>query len=304
MQDRFSELEAESVPKPETIDVESGETNEAEMDTMEDESMKEFFEDVNTIKTGMTQIRRNIKAIEDSYGQTLVAINMEQGNKSSEELEKLIDATNFAASDVRNHLKQMGEAIKNDEGPKGTAQDRIRRNMHGGLTKKFLELMAEYQDVQTKYKNKYRERVERQYKIVKPDATQEEIDEVLVSGNSSQIFAKEILDNQRHAQAKDALAYIENKHKDILKLEQSIQELHQLFLEMAILVEAQGELIDQIEYNVSQSVAYTKEAVKQLHAANKYQKKSRKKMCCLVIILALVLAALAGGVSALISVFK
>jgi syntaxin 1B/2/3 len=85
--------------------------------------------------------------------------------ESSDELEKLIDSTNFAASDVRNHLKQMGEAIKKSEVPKGTAQDRIRRNMHGGLTKKFLELMAEYQDVQTKYKNKYRERVERQYKI-------------------------------------------------------------------------------------------------------------------------------------------
>lgn len=84
------------------------------------------------------------------------------------------------------------------------------------------------------------------------------------------------MDTQRQALAKDALAYIENKHKDILRLEQSIQELHQLFLDMAILVESQGELIDQIEYNVSQSVAYTREAVKELRTANQYQKKSRK----------------------------
>jgi len=308
MQDRFRELEAEgSDSEPEIKDVESGEpdkTNTVELSPMEDEAMKEFFEDVNTIKTGMSLIRRNIKAIEESYGQTLVAINVEQGNKSGEDLEKLIDATNFATSDVRNHLKMMGENIKKDQGPQGTAQDRIRRNMHGGLTKKFIELMNEYQDVQTKYKNKYKERVERQYKIVKPDATPEEIEEVLQSGNSSQIFAQEILDNQRRVQAKDALAYIENKHKDILKLEQSIQELHQLFLEMAILVEAQGELIDQIEYNVSKSVAYSGEALKQLRKANKLQKSSRKKMCCIVIILVLVLAALAGGVSALIAVFK
>lgn len=110
---------------------------------------------------------------------------------------------------------------------------------------------------------------------VKPEATQEEIDQALDSGNTA-VFAEKILDKQRHSQAKDALAYIENKHKEIMALEQSIMELHQLFLDMAILVEAQGELIDQIEYNVTESVAYTAEGVKQLKAANKYAKKSRK----------------------------
>jgi hypothetical protein len=43
-----------------------------------------------------------------------------------------------------------------------TRQSRIRSNMHGTLTRKFVDLMAEYQEIQTKYKNKYRERVERQ----------------------------------------------------------------------------------------------------------------------------------------------
>jgi len=130
-------------------------------------------------------------------------------------------------------------------------------------------------------------------KIVKPGATQQEIDEALESGNT-QIFAQEIL-SERHSKAKDALSYVENRHKDILRLEQSIQELHQLFLDMAILVESQGELIDQIEYNVSQSVAYTRKAVEELRGANKYQKKSRKKLCCIVVILLIVLVVLGGG---------
>lgn len=107
-----------------------------------------------------------------------------------------------------------------------------------------------------------------------PDATEEEITEALETGNT-QIFAQEILD-MRHSQAKDALSYIEQRHRDIKKLEQSIQELHQLFVDMALLVETQGELIDQIEYNVNQSVAYTGEAVKQLQQAVQLQRKSRK----------------------------
>jgi t-SNARE complex subunit (syntaxin) len=100
---------------------------------------------------------------------------------------------------------------------------------------------------------------------------------------------------QRHAQAKDALIYIESRHRDIMRLEQSIRELHQLFMDMAVLVEAQGELIDQIEYNVNQSVAYTKDAVKNLRKASELQKKSRKKMCCLIIILLIVVVLLVTG---------
>jgi t-SNARE complex subunit (syntaxin) len=110
---------------------------------------------------------------------------------------------------------------------------------------------------------------------VNPDAKPEEIDEAIESGDT-QIFAKAILDKERKQQAVSALKYVENKSNDIKRLEQSILELHNLFLDMAILVEAQGELIDQIEYNVTQAVDNTKSAVENLRGANKYQRKSRK----------------------------
>lgn len=41
--------------------------------------------------------------------------------------------------------------------------------------------------------------------------------------------------------------------QDVLTLEASIAELHQMFLDFALLVEQQGELLDQIEYQVGQS---------------------------------------------------
>jgi t-SNARE complex subunit (syntaxin) len=293
MQDRFSDIAELRRNSDDDVELGTVKDDEKNEDEDQDDELKEFFEVVSEIKSGMALIKKNIKAIEESYGQSLVALNVDQ--KNSEDLERLIDSTNLAAADLRNKLKEMDQENKKmGNNTKGTAQYRIRTNMHGTLTRKFLDLMSEYQEVQTKYKNKYRERVERQYKIAKPDATQEEIDEALESGNT-QIFQKQILDMQHHAQAKEALIYIENRHRDIIRLEQSIKQLHQLFLDMAILVEAQGELIDQIEYNVSQSVAYTKQAVKELHKANQLQKKSRKKMCCLIIIFLVIFGALIGG---------
>jgi len=237
MQDRLSELTgAEDLPRVEEEEV--GDKEKADDDDAvigeAEEFMKEFFEEVGQVKQGMAHIRKNIRAIEETYGQSLVAVGLEQGSKSSQELENLIDETNLAATDVRNRLKEMDQENKKMESKeKGSAQYRIKTNMHGTLTRKFLDLMAEYQEVQTKFRNKFRERVERQYRIVKPDATQEEIDEALESGNT-QVFERELL-NKRHEEAKNALNYIENRHRDILRLEQSIKELHQLFVEMAIL---------------------------------------------------------------------
>jgi len=286
MQDRLGDLKDDD----DNVDLEAG----PEPASDEDEFMKEYFEEVNSIQEGMATIRRNLLSIEEKYGQSLVTMDMEQGAKSSEELERLIDSTNLTAQDIRNKLKQLDESSKKNKGKGGPAQAKIRSNMQGALTKKFLDLMQEYQELQTKYKNKFRERVATQYKMVKPDATGEEIDEAIESGDT-QIFAKAILDTERKNQAKSALAYIESKSNDIKRFEQSIQELHNLFLDMAIMVEAQGELIDQIEYNVTQAVDNTRVAVENLRGANKYQKKSRKKMCIIVCILIVILLLLAGG---------
>mmetsp|Transcript_43701 Transcript_43701/g.140353 ORF Transcript_43701/g.140353 Transcript_43701/m.140353 type:complete len:115 (+) Transcript_43701:761-1105(+) len=71
-------------------------------------------------------------------------------------------------------------------------------------------------------------------------------------------------------------------------IEASIAELHQLFLDMSVLVEAQGELLDQVEYTVAQSVDYTGRAVDELRSAAYYQAQARKKCCCVVVTLLIV----------------
>jgi len=90
----------------------AGEENDGVTGFEDDEYLKDFFVDVKAIKAGMIQIRKSIKAIEESYGQSLVAVGIDQGMKSSEELEKLIDSTNLAATDVRNRLKEMDKENK------------------------------------------------------------------------------------------------------------------------------------------------------------------------------------------------
>ena len=109
---------------------------------------------------------------------------------------------------------------------------------------------------------------------------------------SANIFAEQIM-SQGQAAAMNALADIQEKHEDIIKLARSVQELHELFVDMSVLVEAQGELLDQIEHHVVDAVEYAEAGVKELTKAKKLQQAARKKMvavaCCLMIVLAIVL---------------
>ena len=52
-------------------------------------------------------------------------------------------------------------------------------------------------------------------------------------------------------QIQDTVAEIQERHEAVVGLEKSLMELHQIFLDMAVLVEAQGEMLDNIENQVS-----------------------------------------------------
>jgi t-SNARE complex subunit (syntaxin) len=72
-------------------------------------------------------------------------------------------------------------------------------------------------------------------------------------------------------------AKVAGKYQDVLTLEQSVAELHQMFLDFALLTEQQGELLDQIEFQVKQAADYVEEGNTDLVAGIEYQKSIRKK---------------------------
>ena len=60
------------------------------------------------------------------------------------------------------------------------------------------------------------------------------------------------------AQAKQSLADIEARHGDIMKLEKSIKELHDMFIDMAALVQTQVDLSTRCELGWLELVAFVR----------------------------------------------
>ena len=74
----------------------------------------------------------------------------------------------------------------------------------------------------------------------------------------------------------------QQKQQDIQAIDHlatGVQEVHELFTDMALLVNAQGENIDNIETNIQNSSMNIEQSNDQLIKANKYQKRKRRCVC-------------------------
>eukprot|EP01084_Bolivina_argentea_P134957 237895_1 len=94
---------------------------------------------------------------------------------------------------------------------------------------------------------------------------------------------------------------LEDRHQGMIKIEKSIKELQEMWMELNVLVTEQQEMLDHITRNVEETRDYVKSATKHLQKAEENQKCSRKLQmyaccCCLIILVILVIALGAGGI--------
>ena len=61
-----------------------------------------------------------------------------------------------------------------------------------------------------------------------------------------------------------------------MMLEQSITELHQMFLDFALLAECQGEMLDEIEFHVKSATDHVDEGNEDVVESTEIQKRIRK----------------------------
>ncbi|KAK6468625.1 syntaxin-3 isoform X3 [Huso huso] len=122
---------------------------------------------------------------------------------------------------------------------------------------------------------------QRQLEITGKSTTDEELEEMLESGSSA-IFTSGIIESNI---SKQALSEIESRHKDIVRLESSIKELHDMFVDIAMLVENQGDMVNNIEVNVLKSVDHVETAKAETKKAVKYQSRARKKLIIIIVVL-------------------
>ncbi|XP_046301625.1 syntaxin-3 isoform X3 [Marmota monax] len=248
--------------------------------------MDEFFSEIEETRLNIDKISEHVEEAKKLYSIILSAPIPEP--KTKDDLEQLTTEIKKRANNVRNKLKSMERHIEEDE-VRSSADLRIRKSQHSVLSRKFVEVMTKYNEAQVDFRERSKGRIQRQLEITGKKTTDEELEEMLESGNPA-IFTSGIIDSQI---SKQALSEIEGRHKDIVRLESSIKELHDMFMDIAMLVENQGEMLDNIELNVMHTVDHVEKARDETKRAVKYQGQARKKLIIIIVIVVVLLGILA-----------
>nr|GMD94166.1 syntaxin-124-like [Ipomoea batatas] len=254
--------------------------------------LDKFFEDVENVKRDMKGVESLHKSLQEANEECKTAHNA----KTMKDLRSRMDAD---VSKVLKHVKVIKgklEALERSNaasrqvqgcGP-GSSADRTRTAVVSGLGKKLKDMMDDFQNLRAKMNSEYKETVARRYYTVTGEQPDDDLIDNLISSGESESFLQKAIQEQGRGQILDTISEIQERHDAVKEIEKNLIELHQIFLDMAALVEAQGQQLNSIESHVAHASSFVRRGTEQLQEAHEIQKESRK-CTCIAIILVIVL---------------
>ncbi|XP_042510404.1 syntaxin-121-like [Macadamia integrifolia] len=256
-------------------------------------NLDKFFEDVEGIKDEFKELERVYQRLLQSHEESKTLHNA----KSMKELRSRMDSDVSAALKKAKLIKVRLEALERANiencrlpgcGP-GSSSERTRSSVVSGLKKKMKESMDGFNRLREQMSREYRETVERRYYTVTGEKPEEQTVEVLISTGESEKFLQKAIEKQGRGQVLDIIGEIQERHDTVKEIARNLNELHQVFLDMAVLVDHQGEEIDDIERQVIRANSIVRSGTQQLQKAKNTQRNTRKWTLIGIILLLIVL---------------
>eukprot|EP00249_Psilotum_nudum_P018502 c26840_g1_i1 orf=646-1581(-) len=253
-----------------------------------------FFEEVGEIKGEMEKVKQLLSKLQDAHEESKTIHKAQAMKTLRERMDQDVEEVLKKAKSMKAKLEELDKAnISNRAFPgfhEGTPTDRTRTSITNSLRKKLKDLMGEFQVLRQKIMGEYRETIERRYFTVTGQKAKEETVEYIIETGESENFLQKAIQEQGRGQVMETIKEIQERHDAVMEIEKNLLELHQIFLDMAVLVEAQGEQLNDIEHYVNQAASFVDKGAQQLHTARQYQKSSRKCMCIgIILVLVLIL---------------
>lgn len=176
-------------------------------------------------------------------------------------------------------LGQDSRQLQEAEGP-NRAVSRIAQTQYDTLTRAFHDVMNEYNKAEMMQRSMCRGRIKRHASIMGTEITDHQLDELVDKGGEGWAEFSQSLQTQRARSSRWALREIQGRHKELLELESRLKQVHDLFLQMAVLVEEQGAMLNNIEAHVNRTEDYGNKINVKMKKALKYKKKNPFLQCC------------------------
>ncbi|RKO84115.1 t-SNARE, partial [Blyttiomyces helicus] len=195
-------------------------------------SLDSFYDEVNRMKDDIESARRSVLSIEEM--QRLGAVGLDKP-ADREQLERLSNMTQDQLRGLRDRIKQM--ILQTQRLAKTQPRDaQLRRNQQAYLLESIQEVTRNFHIANQTAQDKYKEQLGRQYRIVRPDATDAEVAEAVERGDGA--FSREILAS-RLGQQQQNLEEVKSRQAQLKQIFTAITELAKLLEDMQEMIDAQ-----------------------------------------------------------------
>jgi syntaxin 1B/2/3 len=251
---------------------------------------EQFFIHVNELRESLDALQKRINNLQ--IKQTAILSETVVRPEDKVQLEDLMDDIKKHIRSLRPRVKQIEVDLARDEASgsetyRTSAQLRIRKTQCERLRSQLNDMMMLFNQTQIEYKSRVSRRVKRHLEMTGQHVPDSQIDSMLDS-KASDVFYRQL--NPISVEGRMAIEDATNRHNEILQIEQSINELQEIFQDIFELVHQQGELVNNIETHVAGAYEYTQTGNTQLKTAVKHKKSAmRKKLCVITLVIAILL---------------
>ncbi|XP_020711328.2 syntaxin-1A-like [Athalia rosae] len=257
----------------------------------QNKKMNKVLEEVEQIRTLIQLIIDNTNVIKELQNNVLYYNNRE----IQAELDTRTQVISETASRVQRKLKDMEkditlvEDLSIDTAREGPIHMRIKILQFSTMWRLFAEVMSEYNECLLRYQDKYTSLLYQQKLLTKKECTGEEFQQMLDS-KETDLFVDNILQDTRTVALQ--LSNLQTRHDEFLRIEKSITEVRDMFVEMAFLVEKQGERLNCVEYFAGKATGDVDNGRSVLSKAERKSHKYKKWKIKILLIVGLILLVL------------
>ncbi|KAM8946413.1 syntaxin-11 [Pelodytes ibericus] len=244
-----------------------------------DHSLEGLYRDIQLIRTENHLMKVDIKRLGKQTTRFLTSMRrLSSIKRDSNSIAKDIKLRGEGIHRKLQSLKTFSEDAESKFGENSVIA-RVSKAQYMTLTRAFQQAMLEYNEAEMVQRDNCKIRIQRQLEIMGKDISGNQIED-MIEQSKWDVFSENLLSDVKIARS--ALNEIETRHKELLKLETRIKDVHDLFLQMALLVEEQAETLNVVELNMEKVQDYVGAAKAQVRQAVEYKKKNpcRKMFCC------------------------
>lgn len=224
----------------------------------------------------------------------LTEVNQTIVSQLRQQLDQLNDETSRLTSVARNGVKILKQSKRGDKN--------TRQNQYKASVENLRQAVQSFFAAQKEVRTTNRDQIVRQYKIARPDASDQQIEQAVEEGRTD-IFNSAILSSRVQDQQR-ILGAVQDRQRSLEKIAASMNELVQMTVELQALIEDQQGMIDLIEETVEGASNYVKTGDQELTKAVDHAKAARRKKWIVFWIIIVILVVVGAAIGIYIALNK